>query len=49
LLAKLAPGFADGTLKPFPIDPRFVYRLEDAKSAYLEVAGSAPQRVVLVP
>jgi NADPH:quinone reductase len=49
LLAKLAPGFADGTLKPFPIDPSFVYRLEDAKSAYLEVMGSAPQRVVLVP
>jgi NADPH:quinone reductase len=49
LLAKLAPGFADGTLRPFPIDPRFVYRLEDAKSAYLQVMGSAPQRVVLVP
>jgi NADPH:quinone reductase-like Zn-dependent oxidoreductase len=49
LLAKLAHGFADGTLKPFPIEPRFVYRLEDAKSAYLEVMGSALQRVVLVP
>ena len=49
LLAKLAPGFADGTLKPFPIEPRFVYRLEDAKSAYLETMGSALQRVVLVP
>jgi NADPH2:quinone reductase len=49
LLTKLAPGFADGTLKPFPIEPRFVYRLEDAKSAYLETMGSALQRVVLVP
>ena len=49
LLAELAPGFADGTLRPFPIEARFVYRLDDAQSAYRQVMGSALQRVVLVP
>lgn len=49
LLAKMAPGFASGTLKPFPVHDRFVYGLDKAQSAYIEVIGSALERVVLVP
>lgn len=49
VLAKMVPGFASGTLKPFPVHDRFVYGLDTAQAAYLEVIGSALERVVLVP
>ena len=49
LLSKMGPGFASGTLKPFPVHDRFVYGLDRAHAAYLEVIGSALERVVLVP
>src|SRR6516164_9876050 len=34
VLRELAPGFADGHLKPFPIKPGAIYPLEGAKQAY---------------
>jgi NADPH:quinone reductase-like Zn-dependent oxidoreductase len=49
VLRELAPGFAGGHLKPFPIVPRAVYPLEDARRAYLAVAGSSRDRVILRP
>jgi NADPH:quinone reductase-like Zn-dependent oxidoreductase len=48
-LRMLLPGFADGKLRPFPIEAKAVYRLEDAADAYRAVMGSARERVVLVP
>ena len=36
-------------LKPFPIKPRAVYPLEQAKDAYVAVAGSSRDRVILQP
>src|SRR6266481_3165701 len=41
VLRELGPGFASGHLKPFPIKPGAVYPLEDAKRAFLAVAGSS--------
>ncbi len=49
VLCKLAPGFASGHLKPFPIKPVAVYPLEQAKDAYVAVAGSSRDRVILRP
>src|SRR5215469_7775223 len=49
VLRELAPGFAGGHLKPFPIQASAVYCLDDAKSAYDAVAGSSRDRVVLRP
>lgn len=49
VLRELAPGFASGHLKPFPINPAAIYPLEDAKSAYIAVAGSSRDRVILRP
>jgi NADPH:quinone reductase len=43
------PGFADGSLRPFPIEASAVYRLEDATSAYRAVLGSARKRIILKP
>src|SRR5206468_3677698 len=34
VLKELVPGFASGHLKPFPILPRAIYSLENAKSAF---------------
>ena len=48
-LRELAPGFASGHLKPFRINPAAIYPLEDAKRAYLAVAGSSRERVILRP
>jgi hypothetical protein len=36
-------------LKPFAITPAAVYPLEDAKRAYVAVAGSSRDRVILQP
>jgi len=49
VLRELAPGFASGYLKPFRIDPAAIYPLEDAKRAYVAVAGSSRERVILRP
>jgi len=49
VLRELGPGFASGHLKPFPIRPDAIYPLEEAKAAYLAVADSARDRVILRP
>jgi NADPH2:quinone reductase len=49
VLRELASGFADGHLKPFPIKPGAIYPLEEAKQAYVAVAGSSRDRVILRP
>jgi NADPH:quinone reductase-like Zn-dependent oxidoreductase len=49
ILDALAPGFAAGTLKPFPVESDEVYRLQDAAAAYRKVLGGARERVVLEP
>jgi NADPH:quinone reductase len=49
VLRELAPGFADGKLKPFPINPAAIYPLEEAKHAFVAVAGSSRDRVILKP
>jgi NADPH2:quinone reductase len=49
VLRELVPGFAGGQLKPFPIKPGAIYPLEEARQAYVAVAGSARDRVILRP
>lgn len=49
VLRELAPGFASGHLKPFPIRPEAIYPLEDAARAYAAVLGSSRDRLVLKP
>jgi NADPH2:quinone reductase len=49
LMREMAPHFASGKLKPFPIEDRFKFPFSRAKDAYAEVIGSASQRVLLVP
>ena len=49
VLKELAPGFASGHLKPFPIKPNAIFSLEEAKPAFLAVAGSSRDRVILRP
>src|SRR3954452_22368270 len=49
VLRELGPGFASGHLKPFPINANAVYPLERAKEAYVAVAGSSRDRVILKP
>ena len=49
VLRELGPGFASGHLKPFPISASAIYPLEDAKRAFLAVAGSSRDRVILRP
>ncbi|NVN84500.1 MAG: zinc-binding alcohol dehydrogenase family protein [Rhodopseudomonas sp.] len=49
VLRELGPGFADGHLRPFPINPAAVYPLQQAKAAYLGVADSSRDRVILRP
>ena len=49
VLRELGPGFASGHLRPFPIKPTAVYPLEQAKAAFLAVAGSSRDRVILRP
>jgi NADPH2:quinone reductase len=46
---ELSPGFASGHLKPFPIRPAAIYPLDDAKRAFVAVAGSSRDRVILRP
>src|ERR1700755_1594438 len=49
VLKELGPGFASGHLKPFPIKPNAISPLEDAKRAFVAVAGSSRDRVILRP
>ncbi|MGY8681300.1 zinc-binding alcohol dehydrogenase family protein [Bradyrhizobium sp. UFLA05-153] len=49
VLRDLGPGFASGQLKPFPIKEGAIYALERAKEAYVAVAGSSRDRVILKP
>ncbi len=49
VLRDLVAGFSSGHLKPFPIRPGAVYPLDDAKRAFLAVAGSSRDRVILKP
>lgn len=49
VLRELGPGFASGHLKPFPINPAAVYPLEQARAAFVAVAGSSRDRVILKP
>jgi NADPH:quinone reductase len=49
VLRELVPGFAGGHLKPFPIKPGAVYSLKQAKDAFVAVAGSSRDRVILRP
>jgi NADPH2:quinone reductase len=49
VLRELVPGFASGHLKPFPIQQRAIYSLEQAKAAFVAVAGSSRDRVILKP
>ena len=49
VLRDLGPGFASGHLKPFPIKANAVYPLERARDAYVAVAGSSRDRVILKP
>jgi NADPH:quinone reductase len=49
VLRELVLGFASGHLKPFPIKPNAIYPLEQAKAAFVAVAGSSRDRVILRP
>jgi len=49
VLRELGPGFANGHLKPFGINANAIYALEQAKAAFLAVAGSSRDRVILRP
>jgi NADPH:quinone reductase-like Zn-dependent oxidoreductase len=49
VLRELAPGFANGHLRPFPINPAAIYPLDEAKRAFVAVAGSSRDRVILKP
>jgi len=49
VLKELVPGFASGHLKPFPILPAAIYSLENARSAFVAVADSSRDRIILRP
>jgi NADPH:quinone reductase len=49
VLRDLGSGFAGGHLKPFPIRAAAIYSLDDAKRAFVAVAGSSRDRVILRP
>jgi NADPH:quinone reductase len=49
VLRELGPGFASGHLKAFPIKSNAIHPLEEAKRAFLAVAGSSRDRVIIRP
>jgi NADPH:quinone reductase-like Zn-dependent oxidoreductase len=49
VLRALVPGFADGYLRPFAIEPAAIHPLEEAKRAYMAVSGSSRDRIILKP
>ena len=49
ILDELAPGFNDGTLKPFPVGEDSIFDLQNAIQGYKAVLAGARERVVLRP
>ena len=49
VLRELGPGFVSGHLRPFPILPGAIFSLQQAKAAFVAVAGSSRDRVILRP
>src|SRR3984885_4866874 len=49
VLRELGPGFAGGFLKPFSINAKAIYPLQEARAAFVAVAGSSRDRVILKP
>ncbi len=49
ILRELAPGFASGHLRPFPIKPEAIFPLERAMEAYRAVIGGSRDRLILDP
>ena len=49
VLRELGLGFSSGHLKPFPIQVSAIYPLQHAKAAFVAVAGSSRDRVILRP
>jgi NADPH2:quinone reductase len=45
----LAPGFEDGSLRPFPVSENNTFALEQANDAYRKVLGGSPERLAFVP
>lgn len=49
ILDELAPGFTDGSLKPFPVDQESIFAFAQATHAYRAVIEGTRNRVVLQP
>lgn len=49
ILDQLAPGFASGALRPFPIGDDCAHGLDDATQAYRRVLGGMRRRLVIEP
>jgi NADPH2:quinone reductase len=49
ILDLLAPGFDDGTLRPFPVGESHVYSLANALEAYRAVLSGSRERIVVRP
>ena len=49
ILDALAPGFEDGTLKPFPVEEDSIFDLQNAIQGYKAVLSGARERVVVRP
>ena len=49
IFGRLAPKFAGGQLRPFPIEASAVHGLDGAAKAYAAVERTSPHRVVLTP
>ena len=45
----MAPGFEDGTLRPFPVSESSTFSLEQAAEAYRKVLSGSPERLAFVP
>jgi NADPH:quinone reductase-like Zn-dependent oxidoreductase len=45
----LTPGFEDGSLRPFPVNEKNTFALEDANEAYRKVLSGSPERLAFVP
>ncbi|HLX22556.1 MAG TPA: 3-keto-5-aminohexanoate cleavage protein [Usitatibacter sp.] len=45
----MAPGFEDGSLRPFPVSAASTFRLEQAAEAYRKVLSGSPERLAFVP
>lgn len=45
----LAPGFEEGTLKPFAVAGKDTFSLEQAADAYRKVLGGSPNRIAFAP